>query len=470
MKKISRLITILVFFLFFLLSSFSFCSAEDVQILTDSEYYPAVLDGVKGAKSSIYILMPAIEVKAEKQGDPIYDLVDALVQASKSRVFVQVVLEDADADKSRRADEILSEGKVRVSYDESGENLADRIIVIDREKCILGSHDFSKSSLHGLGDRETSVAIISKDIADELIKKINNIRMSQPNFIPESRRIKVPATFLLGTNKPADELFDDNEEKLFDLYLSLLRQSAILKSTKFRPDHKKILLDLDLPQEIEEDEDASYYKGIMSSLLVDLDTDYRIISYDGQSDIVDLRLEGISNFIMLPMEYFDSGWDNRLSFGAKYFYLINLHEQRNAGRLPYWKMSVAEIADKYATEEKVVTDASKELSKFGILIVESASDGSGQNKYFLKELYSPEYIKQEIDFLKNQLGTSNVNHAVKFAEEIGQPHNLRAIRMYVDLIKKYGFEKVKSANAEVAKFSFGDPRRSINYAVHLLAK
>jgi phosphatidylserine/phosphatidylglycerophosphate/cardiolipin synthase-like enzyme len=181
MKKI-----ILSILSFFLLSTsalpLSFgLPAEDVQLVTDAQYFPVAKKMIQEAKSSIQVMMFEMGYYNEHPNTPSNHLVKELINAKKREVKVEVILEARDAEdrttkRNRHTGKILSEGGVDVIYDSLSKTTHAKFMVVDGRLTLLGSTNWTYYAL--TDNHEASVFIRSKEVAKELTDYFKKVKGS----------------------------------------------------------------------------------------------------------------------------------------------------------------------------------------------------------------------------------------------------------------------------------------------------
>ena len=181
MKKI-----ILSILSFFLLSTsglpLSFgLPAEDVQLVTDAQYFPVAKKMIQEAKSSIQVMMFEMGYYNEHPNTPSNHLVKELINAKKREVKVEVILEARDAEdrttkRNRHTGKILSEGGIDVIYDSLSKTTHAKFMVVDGRLTLLGSTNWTYYAL--TDNHEASVFIRSKEVAKELTDYFKKVKGS----------------------------------------------------------------------------------------------------------------------------------------------------------------------------------------------------------------------------------------------------------------------------------------------------
>ncbi len=165
-----------ILFVFFLLSTFypppsiGF-PAEDVQLVTDAQYFEVAKKMIQEAKSSLRVMMFEMGYYEKHPNTPSNLLIKELIEAKRRGVKVEVILEIREGDdrttkRNREAGKILSDGGVEVTYDPLFKTMHAKAMVADGEVVLVGSTNWVYSSL--TSNNEVSVLIKSKELAKAL--------------------------------------------------------------------------------------------------------------------------------------------------------------------------------------------------------------------------------------------------------------------------------------------------------------
>lgn len=168
----------LLFFIFYLSPAFGL-SAEDVQLVTDAQYFQVTRKMIQEAKTSIQVMMFEIGYYEEHPKSPSNILIRDLIDAKKRGVKVEVILEvredgDRTTKNNRRTGKILLDGGVEVVYDPLFKTTHAKFIVVDSHITLLGSANWTYHAL--TNNNEVSVRIRSKEVAKELINYFNRVK------------------------------------------------------------------------------------------------------------------------------------------------------------------------------------------------------------------------------------------------------------------------------------------------------
>ncbi len=178
-KLLSIILLIVVFFLGLSVSylfrerlqfpSCSFNAADKIVPLINQQYGDATLNAISDAKYKIDIVM--YEMKFYTTNNSVRRLEDLLVEKSRQGVSVNVFLEQGEWQKitteltkeNMKSADYLRENGVKVKFDSIKTTTHDKLIVIDDETVIIGSHNWGYSAFEK--NNEASVLIRSREIA-----------------------------------------------------------------------------------------------------------------------------------------------------------------------------------------------------------------------------------------------------------------------------------------------------------------
>lgn len=175
------MLSILFFFLlstFYLPLSFGL-PAEDVQLVTDAQYFQVAKKMIQEAKSLIQVMMFEMGYYDRYPNTPSNILIKELIDAKKRGVKVEVILEvregrDRTTERNRNTGKILSSGGVEVIYDPLFKTTHAKLMVVDGQLALVGSTNWTYYAL--TNNNEVSVLIRSKEVARELIDYFNRVK------------------------------------------------------------------------------------------------------------------------------------------------------------------------------------------------------------------------------------------------------------------------------------------------------
>jgi len=192
-KKIPSLLFFLVLSTFYLPLSFGL-PAEDVQLVTDAQYFQVAKKMIREAKSSIQVMMFEMGYYDRYPNTPSNLLVKELIDAKKRGVKVEVILEvregrDRTTERNRNTGKILSSGGVEVIYDPLFKTTHAKLMVVDGQLALVGSTNWTYYAL--TNNNEVSVLIRSKEVAKVLVDYFNQVKATgspHPSPLPKGER------------------------------------------------------------------------------------------------------------------------------------------------------------------------------------------------------------------------------------------------------------------------------------------
>jgi phosphatidylserine/phosphatidylglycerophosphate/cardiolipin synthase-like enzyme len=176
--------TISALLFLFLLSTFhlplsSGLPAEDVQLVTDAQYFQVAKKMIQEAKSLIQVMMFEMGYYDRYPNTPSNILIKELIDAKKRGVKVEVILEvregrDRTTERNRNTGKILSSGGVEVIYDPLFKTTHAKLMVVDGQLALVGSTNWTYYAL--TNNNEVSVLIRSKEVAKVLVDYFNQVK------------------------------------------------------------------------------------------------------------------------------------------------------------------------------------------------------------------------------------------------------------------------------------------------------
>lgn len=179
MKKVAlSLLSFSLFFLFYLPHSLGL-PAQDVQVVTDAQYFQVAKKMIQEAKTSIHVMMFEMRYYDEHPNSPSNLLIKELIDAKKRGVKVEVILEvredeDRTTQTNRRTGKMLSEGGVEVIYDPIFKTTHAKLMLADGELSLLGSTNWTYHAL--TNNNEVCALIRSKEVVKELLDYFNRVK------------------------------------------------------------------------------------------------------------------------------------------------------------------------------------------------------------------------------------------------------------------------------------------------------
>ena len=152
-------------------------------ILTNKDYFPALLKAIDEAQSEIFMSIFSFKAGVHKNSYP--DIVLAhLARAAKRGIKIIVILENTgghdyklDAE-NQQTKQLLEEKGVKVHFDSPYQTTHTKLIVIDERLVLLGSHNLTQAALKY--NNEISILLDRPDLAkrarDYMLKIIKEVK------------------------------------------------------------------------------------------------------------------------------------------------------------------------------------------------------------------------------------------------------------------------------------------------------
>lgn len=464
-----------------------------VEDISSEKYFPAVKKALSEAKESIYMVMFVARLMPNDKSSSVYQLMDELVKAHNRGVKVTLIL-DQNIDFVNKSNEWEIEDKnawsfkmakdagIDVFYDSPKTYTHSKAIVVDSETVILGSTNWTESSLHR--NTETNVLIKSKALAEELLKEFDKIeRFKKASGGPEAENPPVPIFWkFLENPKLGGKMITTQDERGFDLYLLLLRQFDGNTQGEITLEYDKTAKVLGLYERMSRE---NYRKQITKSLkrlqnkysLIKFNTEYSkdaivtLLSYDNPAVAYTYPKEW---YFQAPDSFFKYGWNRKLSFIAKYCYFINLAYVSISDARPWWFASREVLTERFHIGKTALSEGMQELRRQNIIDVEyppfDKSDPSGRlaKSYKQLNLYDPTLLEAEWDRLELLYGPDKLKKARPFAVIVFEENDPEVIEDIIKMINTFGEKKVKAAFDIVAKKRVDNPKRCYLYVKGIL--
>ena len=154
-----------------------------IRVLLDTGYYYSLLNDIRRANNSIYVVMFIAKYDENEEDDPVNTILSELARAHKRGVSVKVILEYKYARGSKTLEinipayRFLKEHGIAVKLDNSPETLHAKVAVIDGKISYVGSQNWSESGLKY--NREVSVRIVSEEVAKVLVEYFERLWSSE---------------------------------------------------------------------------------------------------------------------------------------------------------------------------------------------------------------------------------------------------------------------------------------------------
>lgn len=469
-----------------------------VQDISGNKYFPAVKEALSKADKSINMAMYFVSFDPQEKASAVSGLVEELVNAHKRQVKVKVILDqniDFDAWEAGRGDwekenknstlfAYLKNQGIEVYFDSLYVLTHAKAIVIDEEISILGSANWSSSSLNK--NWEASCLIKSKDFAKELLADFSKITIDPQAGITEEK--KTPGTRLsndfLRNPSLAAKMVTINDAAALNLYLLFLKNFDGNPEGRVDVNYKEWIYSLGMDRRL------SYYgaQQILQEALRRLDERYHLIYRKKRPPQIEYIILlnypdktpytlPIEKYSFIPDEYWRYGWHKTLLPSEKFCYFINLHKA-GLSRSSIWSDYIIGLSKTFHLGRNTITRGMQELRRLNIIEIEYPAyvreDGKfkprGPTHFWLLGLYSPEALNKEKNRLAELYGKERFEKAAKYAEIVFKGNDIQVIEDIINKIEEYSLDEVDSAFRIVADKAPDNPKRTYNYVIGVLRK
>ena len=481
--------------IFLLYTTFAVASATDVTAISGRDYYPAVKDAIEEAQESIYMVMYQVSLHPHNKTAKVYELVNELVEAHKRGVDVKVILDqNINFHSSKNIDKWIAEGKnawcfkvlketgIDVKYDDLTTYLHAKAIVIDKKTVIMGSSNWSQSAFNK--NTETNLLIQSKDLADELLKYFETIKIDKKaTSLAQSQKGGVFLSWqFLENPKLAGRMLTRHSERAFDIYLLLLREFDGNSEGKIILNYDKIAASLGLDDKMTR---TGYRRQIVKSLR-EIERTYKLIRFEPEhgkdATVILLSYKDSANpysvpkewYFQVPNNFWKYGWGRKLSHKAKFCYLINLAYVGISNSAPWWFSSRDVLSERFNTSKWTISNGMGELRSLNLIDVaydnpEGNSYGSLLAKsYKVLPLYDPELLEAEWDRIEVAYSSKELKQAREYAKIVFKENDPKAVEEIVAMTNSLGEKSIKKAFAIVAKKRVDNSKRCYAYVKGIL--
>jgi hypothetical protein len=354
-----------------------------IEDISRNAYLPAVQAALNAATGSIDVAMFQIRVRESTPStQPVRKLVDALVDAHRRGVRVSVVLDrsmryqdgkrlsDLAADNDN-ATHLLQAAGIDVAFGSPGRLMHQKVIIIDDQVVITGSHNWTYHSL--TRNTESGELIRSRDYARIKRTDFQQIRTVSPAALPPdlATKIRLSADFMTDPAF-ASTMLTVQDERAFDIYLALQRYRAegdvaagTVGGDLFELDYARLAGDLGLEGSV------SAYRRQIIRVLRKLQDEYGLLDVTfrhGKPAMIRLPPRSADGRkLALPLAYWSYGLSGQLSLSAKVAYLV-CHNELAMSLVPScWSTSRATLADRYDCDPITIGNGLRELEQLNII-------------------------------------------------------------------------------------------------------
>ena len=466
-----------------------------VEDLSGDKYFPKVKEALAKAKRSIYMMMYLVNFDEKSKKSSVNQLVEELINAKKRGVKVKIILDqnisyinlgkgNGEWEREDKNDSLflyLKKNGVEVYYDNLFITTHSKVMIIDEETVILGSANWTMSSLKR--NWEGSCLVRSKELAKEFLKDFAAISIDYEASILDAER-KPPVLlnqYLLRTPSLVPHMLTSNDKGAFDVYMLLLRKFDGNAEGKVEVDYKVFSHELGYDEKLIY---RSASKKIMAAL-ARLEQRYQLIlrqkrpakgpcvillDYPNKSPYVLSQDE----YFSIPDEYWKYGWNKKFLFRESYCYFI---ARCKAGGVKghVWREHMIGLSKEFNINRNTIAKGMQSLRMLNIIEIEYSPFLPEENfrrreasVFKLFRLYSPEILEKDKQRVRELYGKKRFEEAERYAKIVFKGNDTQVIEDIIKKIDEYGAEQVREAFKTVSVKSIDNFKRSYRYVVGVL--
>jgi hypothetical protein len=308
-------------------------------------------------------------IDEENGSNPVNVLVDDLIAAKDRGVDIKVVLEDSKFKASRLAYQKLKDNGIDVYFDTPKELLHIKGVAIDDKYIFIGSANWSRAAIED--NYEVTYLEESPEDAIAFREYVESIPVAKGEFfLPAEEGVKLLSSFLLSPDL-GRQLLKAQAYKQLDLYLLLCKMQDKTGKAYFKIDYDSLAkkMGYKAPEDLRKYRNAHhYYYERIHRLLIPLKK-YGLIDYRKGKVTLKANVSDKPDKpkIIIPYEYWEEGYSDKLSMRAKYMYLICLYEAGRSTRYPLWFRSQEDMSKLYGISDTTISLGLQELEDKGLI-------------------------------------------------------------------------------------------------------
>jgi len=485
MRKISPFALLLMF-----VAPPAFCYQAEVVHIPAKNYFQTVKKEMDRAQHSIAVYMYVFSLLPDQPKSLAYQLAQTLKKAQDRGVKVEVIL-DQNIDftngptaawtikgKNLAAYDFLKNQNIPVYFDDATTYTHAKAVIIDGKTVITGSTNWSKAGM--TRNVETNVLIRSTKLAQEILNELKTIKKQSSQLEHESDTVLLPNLFLTRPNL-LGRMVSRHDERAFDIYLYLLKEQAARNNSTFQLNFKALAASLYIANTTQES-----YRRQINKVLSKLEGRYKLIrvkkAFAKPTTIHLIDLEHTDKIYRPPQDkafsvpetFWTYGWNHRLTFPGKAFYLLHLSESADSPTRPRWSLSGKTLAHRTHVSRSFISNGVTALRRANLLEVDydvltmNASEPRRPAIYTPNPLYDPRELDKTFIEMEGKYGTKAVKKAKKYAALVYEDSDVKAIERLINLEKKYGRDKIRQALKILGAKNPDNPKRTMGYLINTI--
>lgn len=463
-----------------------FAFGAEVEDLSDRAYLPRAVELIDQAKKSIAISLYQFDIDPARTKHPGTQLFQALLRARERKVPIFIVLnrnyeflkggENSIFTRNDETYAVLKDaGFKEVYFADPGRRVHDKLVVIDQEWVIEGSHNWSPSAMRL--NRESSSLIHSAAYALLKEERIKGLKRAEPEEERLERKLILENAFLKDP-RYLNQSVETQDFRSMALYLWLRYEASRLGGDSLELDLEKMAEWLRLPSDWDR---SRARRQLIKVLKRKLAGRYRLIEVEIPfSQKAKIRLLPIESeergFLSLPAAFFEYDTIQSLSHAALVVYLTGRYLSEMSPIRPWWQIPQNAWAALFKISSTVIGDGSRELRQKNLLEViyfgfeqKPFWKDRPPNQYRLNRLVSEAEEMARWQKIREQAGDHVYQLARRYARDLGDPRDPELVEKLLELLGKYPEAWVERAIRRLRMLQADNPRKSVYYLAGILA-
>ena len=457
----------------------------DVEDLSDRSYFPRAVQLIDQAHQSIFISLYEFDADPARARHPGTQLFGALLRAKARKVSIYILLnrnyeflKAGEASLFDRNDAVyaaLKEAGIQeVYFADPGRRVHDKLVVIDGEWVIEGSHNWSSSALKL--NRESATLVHSAAYARLKQERIKGLKKAQTQEEDLEKKFPLENAFLKDP-RYLKRFVGAGDFRSMALYLWLRYEADRRGENSFELELEKMAgwarLSADWSR-------SAVRRQLIRVLRKKLMGRYGLIEVEiGFGEKARIRLLPIESeergFSSLPVRFFEYGTIRSLSEAGLAVYLTALYLSETSPIRPWWSVPQNAWAALFGISPDVIQTGSEELRRANLLEViffgfdqKPFFKDRPPNQYRLNQPVSQTEETARWQRLREQAGDHRFLLARRYARDLGDPRDPELTGKLIELFEKYPQAWIERAMRRMEKLKADNPRKNIYYIEGIL--
>ncbi len=472
------------FLCFILFAPRAFAVQAEVEDLSDRAYEDRALKLIDESRRSIVLSLYQFDADPAKPWHPATKFADALIRAHGRGLSLYLLLNRNYDFQSAGTESLFTRndtayaylrkaGVQNVFFADPGRRVHDKLLIVDGEWVLEGSHNWSYSAMRV--NRESSSLIHSPEYASIKEARVRSLKRLADDLALEGKRIRLANAFLKDSAY-FTRMVHDRDFRALGIYLWLLYESDKRANLEFEMDLDEIRKWVRMPADWDSNKARRQLIKVLKKKLA------------GRYHLIDVQIPFGSNarIRLLPVESGEKGWINlpaalfetsviqTFSEAALATYLTGLYLSETSPIHPWWSAPQTGWAHLFGISEDVIQDGIKELRRANLL--EVIYFGMDQKPFYKDRPVSQYRLNRMAGLSESAKHWQDLRshspdlyrQARLYARQLEDPQDpILALRI-VELLKKYPPPWVEEAMGRVRNLRTDNPRKNFDYVEGIL--